>query len=430
MPEANFYLKKANPNTGKSLIYLQLKYSKKKLVFAFNQTIEASNWNSKKQRVKVNSITTTDGKYYLNDLLDKLENVCQSAYNKECSNGIPVPSVIRDYLVDFIKYNVNQEERKLGMPTIFELIERFISGDIKYLGRERSANTRKNYTTAKGHLTNFQKETKFPVSFDTITLDFFYSYCSFLKKKGLGPNSIAKNIKLVKVFMNEGVDLGYTENIAFRHRKFSMPEVQTDATFLTEDEIMKLYKLDLSLNSKFERVRDLFVFGCFVGLRYSDYSNIKPENIITIESEYFLKVITTKTKEMVIIPCNPVVREIFHKYRNNHNSLPQSISEQKFNQYIKEICQLAGGCFFDKGRITTNPDKELWKCVSTHTARRSFASNYFIQGFPTIDLMKVTGHRTESSFLTYIKLSKLDSAKRLSQHIKKNWNHNLLSVAV
>lgn len=60
-------------------------------------------------------------------------------------------------------------------------------------------------------------------------------------------------------------------------------------------------------------------------------------------------------------------------------------------------------------------------CISSHTARRSFATNYYLEGFPTIDLMKITGHKTEKAFLTYIKVSQLDTAKRLNQHMKKKW---------
>ncbi len=75
-----------------------------------------------------------------------------------------------------------------------------------------------------------------------------------------------------------------------------------------------------------------------------------------------------------------------------------------------------------------NDDDLVFDLLSSHTARRSFATNYYLLGFPTIDLMKITGHRTERSFLKYIKVSKLDTAKRLSEHIKDNWSKKLLSV--
>jgi len=185
-------------------------------------------------------------------------------------------------------------------------------------------------------------------------------------------------------------------------------------------------KLSCRGNKKLDQIRGLFVFGCFVGLRFSDYSDVKKDNIVQIDGDYFIKMITKKTHDLVIIPCNPVVMQIFQKYETNHNRLPKSISNQKFNDYIKDACKAAG--LTETGRLSTAPEKELWDCISSHTARRSFATNYFLEGFPTIDLMKITGHQTEKAFLKYIRVTKLDTAKRLSEHIKKNWSGKLLKV--
>src|SRR4051812_4834571 len=109
--QVNFYLKKKEESTGKSLIYLQFKYSGYKLTFAFGQTINPKNWNSAKQRVKNNSQTTADGQHSLNDLLDNLETVCKTSYNKELKNGIPQPSTIKRYLVSFLNQNEEDENK-------------------------------------------------------------------------------------------------------------------------------------------------------------------------------------------------------------------------------------------------------------------------------------------------------------------------------
>jgi integrase len=129
----------------------------------------------------------------------------------------------------------------------------------------------------------------------------------------------------------------------------------------------------------------------------------------------------------VIIPCNPIVLKIFERYADNANRWPRAISNQKFNAAIKEACQLAG--LIETGRLSTQPGKELYDCISSHTARRSFATNLYLEGFPTLDLMKVTGHKTEKAFLKYIRVSKLDAAKRLNAHIKAMWSRKLLKVA-
>ncbi len=174
-------------------------------------------------------------------------------------------------------------------------------------------------------------------------------------------------------------------------------------------------------------------FGCFTGLRYSDYSTVKPENIIKIEDDetgkedLFIKLVTLKTGEEVIIPCNPIVLEIFEKYKANPNRLPKTISNQKFNQYIKKACEKAG--MTATGALIGEPTKPLHECISSHTARRSFATNLYLDGFPTLEIMKITGHKTEKAFMIYIKVSKLDAAKRLSKHMQLRWSEKLLKVA-
>jgi integrase len=416
-----------------TLIYLQFVYNRRRLFFSFGQKTKISNWNQALQRVKNKKETTADGQHSINDLLDNLKAVCEKSYKEALKAGIPTPEQLRQKLQDFL--DQNKEEPKDG-PTLFKLIDRFVAGEIKTKGQEKSQSTLDNYEAVKKHLEAFQKVTRYKVDFDTITLDFFYTYISFLKKlkwsggTGLGQNTIAKDIRLLKVFMGEAVDLGYTKNFEFKNKKFTVKEEETDAVYLTEKEIIALYNFDLSNHRSFKKldaVRDLFVVGCFTGLRYSDYSNIKPENIVQQDAELYIKMITQKTKDLVIIPANPVVLQIFKKYENNANRLPRSLSNQKFNDYVKDVCKAAE--FNEVGRLSTDPTKPLWECVSSHTARRSMATNLYLEGFPTIDLMKITGHKTEKAFLKYIRVSKLDTAKRLNEHIKKNWSSKILKAA-
>ena len=424
-PQVNFRLKPEGKD-GLSNIVLDFAYQKRRLRYEFGQSIKPIDWNDKKQRVKNKLATTNDGKFALNDMLDNLESTCLRAYSEALKDGIPDTNILKHALDTLIDKNHNNAEVS-NKPTLFSLAQRFINGEIKFRGKDKSQSSLDNYSAVTKHLKAYQTFSKSKVDFDTIDLDFFYSYVNYLKQKQkLAVNTIAKDISIIKVFMGEAVDLEYTDNMKFRHKKFAFNEEETDNVYLTEDELTQLYALKIA-NKKLEEVRDLFIFGAWVGLRFSDFSNIKPENIIQIYGDFFIKMITQKTKELVIIPCNPVVMEIFEKYANRPNRLPKTISNQKFNEYIKDVCKLAE--FNEKGRVSTKPKEILADLVSSHTARRSFATNYYLQGFPTIDLMKITGHKTERSFLKYIRVSKLDTAKRLSEHIKANWSRKLLSVA-
>jgi hypothetical protein len=106
MGAVNFYLKKAEKSTDRSLIYLKFKYNGLfVLVFAFGQSVKPKDWNKNKQRVKSNNQTTSDGQYSLNDLLDNLHNETERAYRNELKNGVPQPHVLKQYLISFLNQN-------------------------------------------------------------------------------------------------------------------------------------------------------------------------------------------------------------------------------------------------------------------------------------------------------------------------------------
>lgn len=420
-PEVHFRLKPSAAD--KRLIYLDFAYSKLRLKYSFGQFLDIKDWNDKKEIVKNKQATTTDGKFSLNDLLVNLKAVCEKTYTESLKDGIPSPEILKAALDAFLNKNHNDDD---GKPSFLKLAQRFIDGEIKNRGKEKSTSTIKTYTTCQNHLLEFRKEQKQDINFENVTLDFYYKYVTFLKKKGIGVNAVGKDISIIKVFMGEAVDLGYTNNMQFRHKKFTVTREDAENVYLTEAELDALYKCKMP-TVIMEEQKDLFIIGAMTGLRLSDYSNIKQENIVNIEGTLFIKMIAKKTKDLVIIPCSPVVIEILDKYKDRKNKVPNSVADQYFNRLLKGACKHAG--LTEKGRLTKAPELELFKCVSSHTARRSFITNMYLSSFPSGDLMKISGHKTERSFMKYIKMSKLDSAKRLSAHIKAQWSSKLLKVA-
>ena len=175
MPDVNFYLKKPNLNTGLSLIYLQFKYHNQRVVFSFKETIAPSDWNSKKQRVKSTIALTIDGRHLLNDLLENLQTICLNSYNLQKTKGIPLTQNIKKSLHDFLNYNLKEDEQKNAIPTIFDLIERFCSGEIKFKGRDKVKGTLQGYAATRKHLRDFSKAEAYPITYETIDLNFFIS---------------------------------------------------------------------------------------------------------------------------------------------------------------------------------------------------------------------------------------------------------------
>ena len=157
------------------------------------------------------------------------------------------------------------------------------------------------------------------------------------------------------------------------------------------------------------------MIGCCTGLRYSDYSKLGAENIIG--NTIMLK--TRKTGEKVVIPIHWIIDDII---RRNSNSFPPHVtSQQNFNKIIKRVCRHAK---INKPILVERTEgfkvmrKRVQKCklVSSHTARRSFATNMYLSGVLPAKIMLLTGHKTEQSFFQYIRISKEENAAELHSH--------------
>ena len=247
----------------------------------------------------------------------------------------------------------------------------------------------------------YQKIYKRTIHFDSIDLLFYNQYTEYLiKELKLSSNSVGKNIQVIKLVMNEAVELGLCKNIAYKSKRFLTIREKSDSIYLEKRELQEMEELDLSGHQKLENVRDLFLIGCYTGLRYSDYSTIKQEYI----KNGYLEITQTKTGSPVIIPLHDVILKILDK---NKGRLPKSISIQKNNEYLKEIGQKIPSLkttfvkSMTKEGIRQKTIYQKWEMITSHTARRSFATNEYLAGTPTLTIMAITGHRTESRFWLY-----------------------------
>ena len=217
--------------------------------------------------------------------------------------------------------------------------------------------------------------------------------------------------------MNEAAERKLHTNFEYRYKSFSTPKKEVESIYLNNDEIETIVKLDLSKNQRLEKVRDLFVVGCYTGLRYSDLTTIIAENVSN--DERFFKIKTIKTEEYVEIPIHAQVKRIMEKYKGiTPNSLPEAISNPKMNKYLKEIgikAKLDESVSYieNKGNKRIQMKAPKHDLITCHTSRRSFATNEFNAGTPTNLIMAITGHRTEKAFLTYIKTTKTQKANKL-----------------
>jgi len=131
----------------------------------------------------------------------------------------------------------------------------------------------------------------------------------------------------------------------------------------------------------------------------------------------FIEITTQKTNQSLLIPIDPRVK--------NYIPTLRPLAHPVFNRYLKELCELAKINKPTKGYVRGKENKRVlgvypkYKLISSHTMRRSFASNLYGK-VPTVVIMAITGHTTEKSFLTYIKKPQRDFAERLKEYYLEN----------
>ena len=185
------------------------------------------------------------------------------------------------------------------------------------------------------------------------------------------------------------------------------------------DEIRNLINLDLKSKPQLGRVRDMFVVGCFTGLRQSNWDKINKETI-TVENEIeLLEILTTKTKTLVYIPLLPPLKKVLLKY---DYKLPIT-GKSHFGRKIKIAGKMIlGDAAFNKvysrGGLILGKVTEKWKVISSHVARRLFATNFFELGISVSILMQITGHTTEKQFFDYIDVDQKKLALTFAEKVK------------
>ena len=404
MAQAKFTLKEPNGKAD-TLIYLFYNFNTQRLKYSFGQKINPKFWNFEKQRVKETKAFPEYAEF--NSMLNSIETTINNIYRKLINDDIvPTPALLRETL-DSTLLGKKDVQKQMSL---FSFIDSLISNSTKKQG------TIIHYKQTLRVLKEYCSFESKNISFEDINLNFYESFVSYLYSREYAENTIGGYIKNIKVFMNEAIERKLTNNTEFRSRRFKKTQETTDKIYLNLDEVQKLYLLDLSGNKKLEKVRDLFIVACFTGLLFSDLTQITPNNFINNGS--LLKIKTEKTGEFVVIPLHKTVHEIFRKYKNE---IPNIISNQKMNDYLKEIAKIAGfnekiSNSITKGGIKKTVVSEKWQLVTVHTARRSFATNMYLLDIPTISIMKITGHRTEKAFLLYIKFTQEENANKLLNH--------------
>lgn len=396
--------------------------------------INVADWDMKNSRLKKPSGNVADETkkrlVKLNDKIDEREKLIRDIYLEQTNTD----GLTSDWLDAEIDKKLNPEKYEVVMETapaeitLLAHLEDFISKapgkKIKETNRLITESTIKSYKANQSRLIAFLKhKRREKLLLSEINEKFYTDYVDFLtnrkrtikRVRGVevnevrqyANNTIGEAIKALKTMIADvkGLNIDVSE--------FYVLKEEVDNVYLNEEELRKLQDLDLSERPFLDRVRDWFLLLAWTGSRFSDIEKIDPANIKNNMITYRQQ----KTNKKVVIPVHNVVNEILQKY---NYQMPETISLQNFNVNIRQVCKLAGIDGNESitrtvgGKLITET-KPKYELISSHTCRRSFCTNMYRRGLDTLMIRSISGHKTDKSFLKYIKVSEDEHAEMMAQ---------------
>jgi integrase len=412
MAKVRFYLKEAYKN-GQCAIYLKIEHDKAVFKYTTPLTLSPQYWDTVTQRAKVKGVKTSVFDYIeFNKTLQDIETNIQRFILVFRNDKQRFPTV-PEFKTELDRMIGRNQVKPI---TLFDFIETLIT---ERKSDRKSVNTSQQITTLFNHLKEFCKlHNRKTLGFLDINYNFLNDFKAFAYDvKKLNPNTLTKYVNLIKTVVREAQkrELHQSNDYQF----LSTSKVPTHEIYLTESELEKIYRLDLSDKKGHEAVRDLFIIGCFTGgQRFSDWSKLKAENIFIENDKQFFRYVSEKTETEAVLPLNhSYVQEILKKHGN---VLPIAKHNQVTNRYLKDIGELAKidtptkDITYPKG-IRTETTVPKYNLISTHTARRSFATNMVNRKYPLHQIRLLTGHASEKQLQQYLKTSSLENAVTVSE---------------
>ena len=290
---------------------------------------------------------------------------------------------------------------------------------VRVCGRQNdwTHSTFEKFAAVKNHLKNFRSE----LSFDFFDEEGLTEYVQYLREvREMRNSTIGKQLSFLKWFLRWSFKQGIHSNNAYDTFKPKLKDTQKKIIFLTWEELNKLREFKIPPTKQaLERVRDVFLFQCFTGLRYSDVFNLRRSDI---KGDH-IEVTTVKTSDSLIIELNDHSKAILEKYKDvefeNDKALPV-ITNQKMNDSLKELAELAEinepvRQTYYKGNERIDEVTPKYALLGTHAGRRTFICNALALGIPPQVVMKWTGHSDYKAMKPYIDIADDIKANAMSK---------------
>ncbi len=427
------------PSKDRSLILAICRCGGKTIKRSLNVTIPTHVWDKQSHRCLLLEDDTVRAKREykkINKRLNKLEQSWNALAEKNRLDTFDlhtVESMFENHLCVSAKRADEEDRKENRTPLQFfqEHIDKKTAMICEASGRNISEKTKGHHVVVLKRLKAFMKDTNTPDSFEIFDTKFKDKFTNWAyhtarrKQGGYSYNTIVATFSVLKIWLNEATEAGLINTTDYH--KYPSKGEDVDNIALTIEEIERIYRLDIpklisdgviDSKSSIEATRDLFIIGCWTGLRRADLNRIN-QAVFNLERNT-LTIQTQKTNEKVIVPLHPFVRELHAKY---NGGFPKLIDRSKANSQLQELGRFAEideltERSFTRGGKPVTEKLMKYQRIGFHTARRSFATNLYRQGAPTISIMKMTGHKTEQNFLKYLKISKEEHSEMMQKFFK------------
>ena len=400
-------------------IRMRVNFASKRIEFTTGYRIDSAKWDADKQRVKNGcSNKLKQSASEINASLLEYYTEIQAIFKKfEVEEAMPTPEQIKEAFNALHKPASEEPKTKEKvLPCdFFQVFDDFVED----CGRQNdwTDSTYEKFAAVKNHLMNFR---------DGLTFDFFdekglNDYVTYLRDvKEMRNTTIGKQLSFLKWFLRWAFKKGVHQNNAYDNYKPKLKSTQKKIIFLTWDELNRLREFKIPSNKQaLERVRDVFLFQCFTGLRYSDVFNLRRSDI---KGDH-IEVTTVKTSDSLIIELNNHSKAILDKYKDvvfEDDKVLPVITNQKMNDYLKELAELAGidepvRQTYYKGNERIDDVTPKYALLGTHAGRRTFICNALALGIPPQVVMKWTGHSDYKAMKPYIDIADDIKANAMSK---------------
>ncbi|ALO48952.1 site-specific integrase [Hoylesella enoeca] len=398
-------------------IRMRVNFASKRIEFTTGYRIDAAKWDTDKQRVRngcTNKLKQSASE--INASLLGYYTEVQEIFKKfEVEEIMPTPEQIKEAFNALHKPIEEVKQRKSTPNAFYKAFDEFV----RDCGRQNdwTDSTYEKFSAVKNHLMNFRTELTFDF-FDEKGLNDYVTYLRDVKE--MRNSTIGKQLSFLKWFLRWAFKKGLHQNNAYDSYKPKLKSTQKKIIFLTWEELNKLREFEIpAAKQALDRVRDVFLFQCFTGLRYSDVFNLRRSDI---KGDH-IEVTTVKTSDSLIIELNKHSKAILDKYKDvafEDDKVLPVITNQKMNDYLKELAELAGidepvRQTYYRGNERIDEVTPKYALLGTHAGRRTFICNALALGIPPQVVMKWTGHSDYEAMKPYIDIADDIKANAMSK---------------